>query len=164
MKPLSGRARLCIAKREANVDSHLLYYSKNPVDGSLSLLKLKLLQKHVIGFVHSWWQSSWKYLEKSTCSPKSVSERPQFTCFVRGLKIALSKTSCFDPCEVNEKGKNKYIDWFLKPGSWCSFVCIPALVSRFLLPFLSDKLLMLALTSVFSHYSSFGWAGKDMLN
>lgn len=26
------------------------YYSKNPVDGSLSLLKLKLLPEHAVGF------------------------------------------------------------------------------------------------------------------
>lgn len=51
-KPLSGHARLCtaITKRNSNVESHSLYYSKNPVDGSLSLLKLKLLQKLVVVF------------------------------------------------------------------------------------------------------------------
>lgn len=52
MKALSGCARLCNAntERKSNVDSHMLYYSKNPADGSLSLLKLKLFQKHVVGF------------------------------------------------------------------------------------------------------------------
>lgn len=37
-------------KRKPNVDSHILHYSKNPVDGSLSLLKLKLFQKWCVGF------------------------------------------------------------------------------------------------------------------
>lgn len=53
MKPLSGHARLCMAntKRKSAVDSHTLYYSKNPVDGSLFLLKLKLLPSMQLDFL-----------------------------------------------------------------------------------------------------------------
>lgn len=43
---------------------------------------------------------------KKPFASKSISERPQFTCFVGGLKIALSKSGGFDPHEVNEKGNN----------------------------------------------------------
>lgn len=51
MKPSVGYAKLCIAntKGKSN-DSQMLYYSKHPVDGSLSLLKLKLCQEYVIRF------------------------------------------------------------------------------------------------------------------
>lgn len=111
MKTSSGCARLCNAntKRKSNMDSHMLYYSKNPADGSLSLLKLKLFQKRVVGFAIPDERVDGNSLKnkKTTCSPKNISERPQFTCFVSGLKIALSKSSCFDPHEVNEKETNK---------------------------------------------------------
>ena len=62
MKPLSGHARLCMAntRRKSAVDSHTLYYSKNPVDGSLSLLKFKLLPKLAVGLAIPAEKSSWK--------------------------------------------------------------------------------------------------------
>lgn len=64
---------------------------------------------------------------KETCFPKSVSERPQFTYFVSGLKIALSMSSCFDPHEVNEKRKRKLIDAetrVLVAAQFCLSSCI----------------------------------------
>lgn len=94
-------------QRKSAVDSHTLYYSKNPVDGSLFLLKLELLLKHAVGLPIPAERVAGNSWEKSTCSPETISERPQFTCFVSGLKISLSKSTCFDPYELNEKGKNK---------------------------------------------------------
>lgn len=37
-------------REKSHVDSHTFYYSKDPVDGSLSLLTFKLSQKHVVRF------------------------------------------------------------------------------------------------------------------
>lgn len=95
MKSPSGHTGFCTAEgqRKSNVDSRSLYYSKNPVGGSLSLLKLKLLQRPVVVFAipvrgagNSWvvWGVG------STCPPppRGTSQRPQLTGFVRGLKIA----------------------------------------------------------------------------
>lgn len=42
MKFLSGRVRLCIVKREVNMDFYFFYYLKNLVDGSFFFLKFKL--------------------------------------------------------------------------------------------------------------------------
>lgn len=89
-----------------------------------------------------------------TWSPKSLSERPQFTCFGSGLEIALSKSGCFDPHGMSEKWKNKSIGSWSQDLGGCSFVCLPALVSMFLLPFLSDKVLRLVVPSVSWLYSS----------
>ena len=47
-------------RRKSAVDSHTLYYSKNPVDGSLSLLKFKLLPKLAVGLAIPAEKSSWK--------------------------------------------------------------------------------------------------------
>lgn len=150
-----------------------LYYSKNPVDGSLSLLKFKLLQKLVVVFAISdergagnSWGLEWGLgVGGNTCSPESISERPQFTCFVSGLKIALSKSSCFDPHEVKEKGRiNKSTDSQSPALGGCSLVSLPALVSKLWLPSLSDKFLRLLITPVSLHYGSWPWWTKDLLN
>lgn len=64
-----------------------------------------MLPKHAVGFSISAERVDGNSWEKGTCSPESILERPQFTYLVSGLKIALSKSSCFDPYEVNEKGE-----------------------------------------------------------
>lgn len=88
------------------------------------------------------------------CPPKSTSESPQFTCFLSGLKIALSKSSCCDPREVNEKRKNILIDcWSQVPGG-SGLDCLPPSVSILLLPFYGDIFTRLMATPVSVHHSS----------
>lgn len=66
-------------------------------------------------------------VEKNSRSPKSISERPQLAWFVSGLKIALLNSSCFDPHEVNENGKNKLIpEASLLVAAW---VCLSSCIS-----------------------------------
>lgn len=100
-----------------------------------------------------------------TWSPKSLSERPQFTCFGSGLEIALSKSGCFDPHGMSEKWKNKSIGSWSQDLGGCSFVCLPALVSMFLLPFLSDKVLRLVVPLTLQFFGAVPrWEEKDVLN
>ena len=103
---------------------------------------------------------------REKCPPKSVSESLQFTCFLSGLKIALSKSSCFDLHEVNEKRKNILIDyWSQVPGGF-RFDCLLPSVSILLLPFYRAIFSRLMATSVSVHHSSLkgnhGCAEKDL--
>lgn len=93
-------------------------------------------------------------IAREKCPPKSISESPQFTCFLRGLKIALSKSSCFDLHEVNEKRKKILIDyWSQVPGGF-SFDCLLPSVSILFLPFYCAIVSRLMATSVSVHHSS----------
>lgn len=101
------------------------------------------------------------------CPPKSISERPQFTCFQSGLKNALSKLSCFDLHEVNEKRKNILIDYCSQVPGGFGFDFLHQCL-YLILPFYSDIFTRLMATSVFVHHSSLkenhGWAFSKDLN
>lgn len=125
MKPLSRHVRLCITntKRKSTVNSQT-------ITQRIQQMEAFPFKTQTASRACSWICYSWAKVQLEIVGKKALPrayQKDHNLPVLSGLKIALSKSSCFDPYEVNEKKEriNKQLTPEARLFGGCNFVCLP---------------------------------------